>query len=87
MEQKVINIKIKVDKSDTTKNALNLRYIVSDTIEERQLGEVIDESIGLDENDIEISALIMPDLGTVEEIKSVLDSLGLSNQYSFSFEE
>lgn len=70
--QKLINIVIRPDERDSKVLDLNLRYLLADTIENRDIGVIVDEGSG--ENFMEVS--FISDYG--RRIRSDLESLVIS---------
>lgn len=82
MSKKTITIIIKGTNTDT---ALQLRYILADTIEARQVGTIINEGTG--EGFTEVSFIADYSEQKKAEIKSLIQSLGLSDTTEIHIEE
>lgn len=74
MENKNLRVKIALDRPYNDDD-LQLRYTLVDTIEERGIGEVWDEGMG--DSYMEINIELEPTEEKQEQIKSILQSLGL----------
>lgn len=67
------------------KTATNFKYLIVDTIEDRGIGEVINEGIFLEEKKVEID-FITSTVDKIDEIKSILFSLGINEkEYLITF--
>ncbi len=77
---KIVYVKIPLSKDDSKNinRALELRYLVSDTIEERGLGQIINEGTG--EDYIDISFLTNQEDELENNLKSLLLSIGFSKE-------
>lgn len=80
--QKIVTLVIREEDMD---RALELRYLLADTIEHRKLGEIINEGTGM--GFTEVSFITNYTTQKAEEIKSLVQALGLLNVTEIEVEE
>lgn len=79
-----LTIRVKLDERFSDTN-LQLRYTLVDTLEERGIGEVYDEGMG--EDIMEVTLDVVRSEKKEEEIKSILQSLGLLGSSELIYNE
>lgn len=81
-----LTVKMKIG-SGLLERGLNIRYTLADTIEERKIGEVVEEGTGVDYMVIVVKVKSVKK--AEKEIKQILLSLGLLEitEFSYSFYE
>jgi len=80
-----VNVSLNKDDSDNINRTLELRYLLADTIEERGLGEIVNEGTGDSYIDVsfitENAAKLKPDL------ESLLLALGFTGENQIDIED
>ena len=80
------NLKITISLDESFEQSdLRLRHTLVDTIEDRGIGDVWDEGMG--EDYMEINVELDPDENKIEEVNSILESLGVLKQSKLLIED